>query len=81
MQQWFASYYQRIPPQGMATLQAWFNSVDLDKSGKISAPELSKMTFPGAPGSSALAGRPIGNDVAVKVRSSCPSFASDQFFR
>jgi hypothetical protein len=44
----------------MQTLQAWFQSVDMDRSNKISAAELGKMTFPGQPGSSALAGKPIG---------------------
>ncbi len=51
----------------MTTLQAWFNSVDKDRSGKISAQELAQMVFPGAPGSSSLAGRPIGLEVANKI--------------
>jgi len=41
--------------------------VDVDRSNKISAVELGKMTFPGQPGSSALAGKPIGAAISKKV--------------
>lgn len=51
----------------MQTLRAWFDSVDTDRSGRISAVELAKMTFPGQPGQTPLAGRPIGHEVAAKV--------------
>lgn len=65
--QWYAKYFQRIPPQGLQTLQAWFQSVDVDRSQKISATELAKMTFPGQPGSSPLAGKPLGVATGKKV--------------
>ena len=67
MQQWYAMFFQRISPQNVPVLQQWFKSVDKDNSGKISAQELAGMTFPGAPGSSQLAGKPIGLPVAQKV--------------
>ncbi len=51
----------------MPTLRQWFDTVDVDRSGKINSAELSKMPFPGAPGSTQLAGKPIGPDVASKV--------------
>ena len=67
LKQWYAKYFQKIPPQGLQTLQAWFASVDTDRSQKISAIELGKMTFPGQAGSTPMAGKPIGPDTAKKV--------------
>jgi Ca2+-binding EF-hand superfamily protein len=64
---WYAKYFQTIPPQGLQTLQAWFQSVDVDRSQKISSAELGRMTFPGAPGSTPLAGKPLGPEMAEKV--------------
>jgi len=44
-QGWLSSFYNQISPQEMANLQAWFNSVDTDRSGTISAQELAAMKY------------------------------------
>jgi len=44
-QGWLSSFYNQISPQEMANLQSWFNSVDADKSGTISAQELAAMKY------------------------------------
>jgi len=40
-------YYNQIPPNELQQLQAWFSAVDKDKSGEITAAELSQMNFNG----------------------------------
>jgi Ca2+-binding EF-hand superfamily protein len=40
-------YYNQIPPNELQQLQAWFAAVDRDKSGEITAQELSQMNFNG----------------------------------
>lgn len=44
---WYASYFNQVNPQQLQQIQAWFHSVDKDRSGNICARELSSMTYPG----------------------------------
>eukprot|EP01119_Soliformovum_irregulare_P012326 TRINITY_DN3191_c0_g1_i1.p1 TRINITY_DN3191_c0_g1~~TRINITY_DN3191_c0_g1_i1.p1 ORF type:complete len:319 (+),score=93.62 TRINITY_DN3191_c0_g1_i1:94-957(+) len=55
---WGASLYGAIPPQELQNLQAWFSSVDTDRSGSITCNELANYN---------LVGRPIGYETASKL--------------
>jgi len=55
---WAASYGTGVNPQEMAVLQNWFNSVDTDRSGNISANELATMS---------IMNRPLGIEAARKL--------------
>jgi len=46
---WYSSYYTSMNPQELQAVQAWFTSVDQDRSGTISANEVASITFNGAP--------------------------------
>merc|ERR1712100_361625 len=52
---WYNQYYQQIQQQELQKLQAWFTSVDADRSGSITAHELQKVTFGGFPLTMAIA--------------------------
>lgn len=62
---WYADYYKRVDQNQMHTLWLWFQQVDRDRSGSISASELATMKFPGQTGP--LAGKPIGSVNAKKA--------------
>jgi len=55
---WAASYYNQVTPQEMQTCRQWFDSVDRDRSGSVSAQELALVQFNG---------RPLGLGVAQKL--------------
>jgi len=55
---WYAQYYNQIQQAELQKLQAWFASVDTDRSGSITAHELQKVTF---------GGFPLGLDIALKL--------------
>eukprot|EP01118_Nematostelium_gracile_P014401 TRINITY_DN559_c0_g1_i2.p1 TRINITY_DN559_c0_g1~~TRINITY_DN559_c0_g1_i2.p1 ORF type:complete len:403 (+),score=169.07 TRINITY_DN559_c0_g1_i2:112-1320(+) len=55
---WGAQMYNQINPQEMGLYQAWFQSVDTDHSGNITAQELAGLT---------LAGKPLGLPAAKKL--------------
>jgi len=55
---WAQAYSNNIPPEYMQQYQAWFQSVDRDKSGTITAFELSTLD---------ITGRPLGLEVAKKL--------------
>lgn len=55
---WYASYYNQMNRQELQEIQAWFSSVDRDRSGSITANELAGITFNGVP---------LGYDVALKL--------------
>eukprot|EP01114_Cavostelium_apophysatum_P004974 TRINITY_DN1547_c0_g1_i1.p1 TRINITY_DN1547_c0_g1~~TRINITY_DN1547_c0_g1_i1.p1 ORF type:complete len:304 (-),score=50.83 TRINITY_DN1547_c0_g1_i1:68-979(-) len=44
---WYSQFYNQNTPQQITDLQAWFNSVDRDRSGTISAQELAGQPFAG----------------------------------
>merc|ERR1712137_574517 len=44
---WYAQYYNQIQQAEMQKLQAWFATVDTDRSGSITATELQRVTFGG----------------------------------
>lgn len=48
-QGWASSYGNNIPQNEMQGLQQWFNSVDIDRSGTITANELAVYPFMGKP--------------------------------
>merc|ERR1712137_401306 len=54
---WYSQYYHSLSQQEIKHLQAWFSSVDADKSGFIDQRELSQMTMPG---SGPYSGRVLG---------------------
>jgi Ca2+-binding EF-hand superfamily protein len=53
-----SSYYNQVQQQELFELQKWFNSVDKDRSGDISANELANV---------AVGGIRLGIDLAIKV--------------
>ncbi|KAL6074787.1 Proline and glycine rich transmembrane protein [Balamuthia mandrillaris] len=55
---WYSSYYQQLSPAELYEIQAWFQSVDTDRSGSITANELATITFNGVP---------LGYPVAFKL--------------
>jgi Ca2+-binding EF-hand superfamily protein len=55
---WYATYYNQIAQSELQKLQAWFASVDADRSGSITAYELQKVTF---------GGFPLGLDNSIKL--------------
>jgi len=55
---WYAHYYKQIQQAELQKLQAWFTSVDTDRSGSITAQELQRLTF---------GGFPLGMEVAIKL--------------
>jgi Ca2+-binding EF-hand superfamily protein len=55
---WYSSYYNQNTPQQINELQTWFNAVDKDHSGTISAQELASQPF---------AGQPLGYNTATKL--------------
>jgi len=55
---WYAQYYNQIQQAEMQKLQAWFASVDSDRSGSITATELQRVTF---------GGYTLGLDNAIKL--------------
>jgi len=55
---WFAQFYNQINPQEMYEIQSWFASIDLDRSGSITANEIAAITFNGVP---------LGLEVASKL--------------
>jgi len=44
---WAQGYYNQLTPQELSNLQAWFTSVDRDRSGYITAQELASANFNG----------------------------------
>lgn len=57
-QLWASSYYNQVQQQELSELQKWFNSVDRDRSGAISANELANV---------AVGGIRLGIDLAIKL--------------
>lgn len=57
-QGWASSYGTGIPPQELQGLQAWFSSVDADRSGSITCNELAQLQF---------LGKPLGLETAKKL--------------
>eukprot|EP01125_Pyxidicula_operculata_P004390 TRINITY_DN1671_c0_g1_i4.p1 TRINITY_DN1671_c0_g1~~TRINITY_DN1671_c0_g1_i4.p1 ORF type:complete len:309 (-),score=113.63 TRINITY_DN1671_c0_g1_i4:73-999(-) len=57
-QGWASGYAAQLSPQEYQQCQQWFQSVDRDRSGTVSVPELSQVQFNG---------RPIGAPVAAKL--------------
>jgi len=55
---WFAGYYNQMGNNELYELQSWFQSVDRDRSGSISANELAVVTFNG---------QPLGYQAAAKM--------------
>merc|ERR1712137_14774 len=55
---WYAQYYNQIQQAEMQKLQAWFATVDTDRSGSITATELQRVTF---------GGYTLGLDNAIKL--------------
>jgi len=55
---WAQGLYNQITPQELQVMQQWFQSVDQDRSGTISAQELAGVLFNG---------KPIGLPVALKL--------------
>eukprot|EP01089_Gocevia_fonbrunei_P009257 TRINITY_DN2135_c0_g2_i3.p1 TRINITY_DN2135_c0_g2~~TRINITY_DN2135_c0_g2_i3.p1 ORF type:complete len:228 (+),score=62.52 TRINITY_DN2135_c0_g2_i3:50-685(+) len=55
---WYSSYAAQIQPQEWQEIQAWFNGVDRDRSGSITAQEIAGITFNG---------QALGLDVATKL--------------
>jgi len=42
---WYSGYYNMVPQHELAQLQAWFHSVDMDRSGRITWNELAQVRF------------------------------------
>lgn len=57
-QGWAASYYYQLHPQEIQKINAWFQSVDQDRSNSISVQELQNVAFGGVP---------LGYEVSVKL--------------
>ena len=55
---WFTVYYNMIAPHELMEIQAWFQSIDTDRSGHITANEIQRCTF---------ANVPLGFDTAKKL--------------
>jgi len=46
---WYATYYNQMQQAEMADARQWFQSVDTDRSGSITANEIAQITFGGFP--------------------------------
>lgn len=57
-QGWYTVYYNMLQPHEMQEVRAWFQAIDVDRSGHITANEVQKCTF---------ANVPLGFDTAAKL--------------
>jgi len=57
-QGWFTVYYNMIQPHELLEITSWFQAIDKDRSGRISAQEIQSCTFGGIP---------LGFDLAQKL--------------
>jgi len=57
-QGWFTIYYNMIQPHELLEITSWFQAIDKDRSGRITAAEIQSCTFGGVP---------LGFDLAQKL--------------
>lgn len=57
-QAWYSSYYQQMTPAEKREATQWFQAIDRDRSGEITANEIAQCTF---------ANQPLGWDTAAKL--------------